>query len=180
MSRAQHHFLMTTGKLELKDRNTHLHIFQIFFDQTRIWGVYYYYYYYYYSRHIFWFIYLKYESSHLRTNMSQTHKETHLYIAVQLLLHVEFLVWFSTVLSPLRRHLTVTFMWGQSTKGTGHRREERLGEKHLATEAWIRVFIFYSVPYRQPQPSSFFPARSDSNHGGHCQIRFQSYCWWWA
>lgn len=34
MSRAQNHFLMTTGKLELKDRKTHLHIFQIFFDQT--------------------------------------------------------------------------------------------------------------------------------------------------
>lgn len=42
-------------------------------------------------------------------------------------------------------------MWGLSLKGAGHRREERLGEKHLATEAWISVFIFYSVPARQLQ-----------------------------
>lgn len=53
------------------------------------------------------------------------------------------------------RYLTVTFMWALSPKGAGHRREERLGGQHLATEAWIRVFIFYSAPETQPQPSSF-------------------------
>lgn len=47
-------------------------------------------------------------------------------------------------------------MWGLSPKGAGHRREERLGEKHLATKAWLRVFIFYWVPATQKTAKQFF------------------------